>query len=110
MLWHTRTCAGPGVEPGAGMRWLVLCVLAACAVSDDDEVVVLDEVASPVLGCSATDQPTGVVRETISIDGIDRGYLLSVPVDYAPTRSYPLVFGWHGLGSSAEVSRLYFGI
>jgi polyhydroxybutyrate depolymerase len=40
-------------------------------------------------------------NETISVDGTERNYMLSVPKTYATGRSYPLILALHGDGQDA---------
>ncbi len=53
---------------------------------------------------------TGVMNDTITVRDQAREYTLAVPADYDATTPYPLVFAWHGRGSSAAQARSYFGI
>lgn len=41
-----------------------------------------------------------LLNQTITVDGIERSYLLYVPSDYDASEAYPLVFNLHGLGSN----------
>jgi poly(3-hydroxybutyrate) depolymerase len=37
----------------------------------------------------------------INVNGTKREFILTLPEDYDNSKSYPLIFGWHGLGLSA---------
>jgi polyhydroxybutyrate depolymerase len=52
--------------------------------------------------CGPAGAPTGVQRETVEVRGKSRSYVLSVPDGYRAGTPMPLVFAWHGLGSSGE--------
>jgi polyhydroxybutyrate depolymerase len=65
----------------------------------------------PSVGCSAGASPP-VGAQTLSVDGTERSYIVSLPEGYDPTVPYPLVFAFHGLGGSAELvsGKYYFGL
>jgi poly(3-hydroxybutyrate) depolymerase len=44
------------------------------------------------------------------VAGEERTFVLDVPDNYDPTRAYPLVTAWHGLGGDGALARSYFGI
>jgi poly(3-hydroxybutyrate) depolymerase len=52
-------------------------------------------------GCGSTTAPQNGVQ-TIDVDGMSREYILAVPDDYDANNAYPLIFGWHWRGGSAE--------
>jgi poly(3-hydroxybutyrate) depolymerase len=53
----------------------------------------------PETGCGAARWP--LEREhTLVVDGLTRQFSLAVPTGYDPTRAYPVIFSWHGLGGS----------
>lgn len=64
----------------------------------------------PVGPCGQPPPFTGVMPQTVEAAGVERDYDLSIPADYDPNKSYPLVFAWHGLGGSGELARLYFKV
>lgn len=47
---------------------------------------------------------------SVDVAGVERTFVLRLPPDYDPTRAYPLVFAWHGLGGSGAGAQRYFGI
>lgn len=55
-------------------------------------------------GCGLPAMP-GVSTVTLSVNGVQRSYLLSVPSTYSPTVPSRLVFAWHGLGGSGQTMR-----
>ncbi len=65
--------------------------------------------APPTGGCG-TAGATGVQNGTIDVAGTPRTYVLFVPPGYDGTRSFPLVFAWHGRTSNGAQARQYFGI
>jgi polyhydroxybutyrate depolymerase len=52
-------------------------------------------------GCGSTMTPASGAL-SIDVDGTSRDYILAVPDDYDSDHPYPLVFGWHWRGGSAE--------
>ncbi len=64
----------------------------------------------PSLGCSETSPSSGAF--SLLVDEVERTYLVSLPENYEPSRPYPLVFAFHGLGGSGELvsGPWYFGI
>lgn len=54
----------------------------------------------------AADEAVGtVVKESLSFDGMERTYEYYVPTSYDGSEPVPLLFSFHGLGSSAEGQR-----
>jgi len=49
----------------------------------------------------------GVTTQHVTVGGVDRQYLLSIPPGYDPAKPAPLVFDFHGLGSNMEEQSLY---
>jgi polyhydroxybutyrate depolymerase len=60
-------------------------------------------------GCGLAVEP-GETTVELEVGESTREYILVVPTGYDPDTPLPLVFGFHGLGSNAAVSRLYFQI
>jgi polyhydroxybutyrate depolymerase len=60
-------------------------------------------------GCGMPGSP-GVTTVSIDVDGTEREYLVVIPDGYDPATPLPLVFAWHGRGSTHEQARLYFGL
>jgi polyhydroxybutyrate depolymerase len=59
-------------------------------------------------GCQDFTAGPGLLpNETIVSGGIERSYLLYVPSTYTPNRPMPLVFNFHGLGSSGPAQFAY---
>jgi poly(3-hydroxybutyrate) depolymerase len=46
--------------------------------------------------------------QTTLVAGKERRYLVQLPADYDPTKSYPVLFGLHGAGGSGESFANYF--
>lgn len=57
--------------------------------------------ARPSMGCGST-TPAASGTYTIDVDGAEREYILTLPDDYDSSNPYPLIFGWHPLGGSAQ--------
>lgn len=58
-------------------------------------------------GCGTIAYTTGVSYGRITVDGLERTYVLVVPSQYSSTVPMPLTFGWHGnywTGSSFRTS------
>ncbi len=53
----------------------------------------------PKSGCGRV-AVTGTTTRHVTVDGVDRQYLLSIPDDYDRSQPAPLVFDFHGLGSN----------
>ena len=57
-------------------------------------------------GCSADTWPKPAngnnQKLTIVVGGKTREYVVGIPSDYSPTKRYPLVFAWHGLGGTGD--------
>ena len=61
------------------------------------------------LGCHRAATP-GLATRTLTVDGDERDYLLSIPASYDPAKRTPLIFDFHGLGSDKEEQALYSGL
>ena len=44
---------------------------------------------------------------TIAVSGATRSYVISVPADYASSKSWPVIFGFHGLNTDGKSARGY---
>lgn len=66
-------------------------------------------IAAPVGACRAAPSPpaAGDVDGVLSVGGVDRRYVLYVPPGYDGETALPVVFDFHGYGSSAEVQLVY---
>lgn len=53
-------------------------------------------------GCGSTPPPESG-SYAIDVNGAEREYVLSLPNGYDSNHAYPLIFGWHPLGSSAGI-------
>lgn len=51
-----------------------------------------------------------VSKESISVAGTGRSYVLSVPKTYDPGRKYPLIVALHGDGGDADGFRVFLGL
>lgn len=54
----------------------------------------------PSSGCGMADPPSGAL--SIMVGDLERKYIVSLPDAYDPQNAYPVIFGFHGLGGSAE--------
>lgn len=65
-----------------------------------------DDDPTPSSGCGSTTPPQSgtytIEVDTTDADGQSREYILTLPDDYDSDHPYPLVFGWHPLGGSAQ--------
>ena len=87
-------------------RWALLAVpLIALAIG----LVWLEPgPASAASSCApARPHASGDFAETIVSGSLTREYLLHIPPSYAGDDQVPLVFNWHGLGSSNSVQQNY---
>jgi predicted esterase len=55
---------------------------------------------SPGCGKAATASPASGDAKTVTVGGVSRSFLLYVPSGYDPTRGYPVVTVWHGIGAT----------
>lgn len=65
--------------------------------------------ASPTGGCGKA-ATAGVSNGTISVGGVTRTYVLSIPAGYDPKKPLPLAFGWHGRTGDGKGFRAYSGV
>ncbi len=68
------------------------------------------ETTGPLYGSEGCGKSGQGIPDTIDVDGQERTFVLDVPDAYDPTRAYPLVTAWHGLGGDGALARSYFGI
>jgi polyhydroxybutyrate depolymerase len=54
-------------------------------------------------GSPAPAAPSG--ERTVTVAGVERSFLVDVPASYDPALAYPLVFGFHGAGTSGALFR-----
>ena len=52
-------------------------------------------------GCNAAAWPEDGSKQIV-VDGLSRDYILTLPENYDASKSYRLIFAWHGLGGTAE--------
>ncbi|MBK6462787.1 MAG: prolyl oligopeptidase family serine peptidase [Myxococcales bacterium] len=55
---------------------------------------------SPGCGLAASPSPAAGVRKTVTVGGVARSFVLFVPAGYDPTRAYPVVLVFHGIGAT----------
>jgi len=53
-------------------------------------------------GCGVAATPSGTDGDarTVTVNGVDRSYIVYVPPGYDPTRNYPVVLEYHGIGAT----------
>lgn len=51
-----------------------------------------------------------LLEKTITVDGLERDYLLYVPAAYDGSEDWPLVFNLHGAGSNARAQMIFSGM
>lgn len=49
-------------------------------------------------------------KNTLTVDGVERSYLLQMPPNYDPSKAYPLVIGVHGRTNSNQMVKDYMGL
>lgn len=59
-------------------------------------------------GCGRDPGPDG--EQTVTVQGAERKYIVSLPADYDSSKQYPLVFAWHGRGGDGALAKLYFKV
>lgn len=80
------------------------------STSGDDTgstTVTEDSGPMPSTGCGAASPGSG--RASIDVGGTSREYILTLPDNYDPNHAYPVVFGFHPLGGSADQVATGFG-
>lgn len=78
-ITHDSSSAGAGTTGGGGMA------------------------AEPA--CDPSSLPSGDSRQTVSVDGQSRSYVLHLPPSYDASRRAPLVLDFHGIGESGDRER-----
>jgi len=76
----------------------------------DETTTGTTDTGEPIGGCGKVPDVSGSTPLKITVDGMERDYILSMPDDYDPATAYPLVFAWHGRGGDGALAQLYFGI
>lgn len=67
---------------------------------DDDGGTLPLPTTSPGCGLAASASPATGDKKTLDVAGAKRSYVLFVPKDYDPSRAYPVVFVFHGIGAN----------
>ena len=49
------------------------------------------------------------IYETVNVNGVNREYIVYLPVDFDPTETMPVLFAFHGGGGSPEKMMQYYG-
>lgn len=81
----------------------LILLLTACASSDADQVNPDDPTnETPPVDDPIEDVSTGKSTKQINVNGTNRDYILYVPENYTGDTPLPLLFSFHGLGSSME--------
>ncbi len=64
----------------------------------------------PSVGCGTMDPPSGEINITVGAD--QRMYIVSLPDEYDASHPYPVIFGFHGRGGSADgvTNNYYLGL
>lgn len=62
-----------------------------------------------VITCPTTNLPVGDSNRTITVDGVQRQFLVHVPPGYTGQEPVPVVFDFHGLGGSGPGQRNFTG-
>src|SRR5690606_41730339 len=65
---------------------------------------------APAGPCGQPAPFTGAMAPKIEAAGMERDYTLVIPGDYDPEHAYPVVFAWHGRGTTGGLARLYFKV
>lgn len=55
--------------------------------------------------CQTKGHASGVFREKILVNGVNRSFILFVPIEYSDRNKHRLVVSWHGLGLSSDQMR-----
>ena len=74
---------------------------AGDTVRGDDAVPGVDTSVPGSIGCGATAWPEEGPKQ-ITIDSLDREYIITFPASYSSENPYKVIFAWHGLGGTAE--------
>ncbi len=65
--------------------------------------------AAPTGGCGKP-ATSGVSNGIITVGGVERKYVLSIPAGYDANKPYLLGFGWHGRTGNGALFKLYSGV
>ena len=82
---------------------------AASASAASDRASTSASAASPAANAPDCNRPhpSGQTTETLDFDGVNREYELYVPPSYDGTQAVPVVFNFHGYGSTAKEQMVY---
>ena len=70
---------------------------------------VVESVPSPVTsGCGAA--APGAPLQSVTVNGLERSFILHVPATYDPNRPHELIFAFHGRTNSNAQVQQYFGL
>jgi polyhydroxybutyrate depolymerase len=89
-------------------KWIRAAVqtLATTTTSTSTTSTTTTTVPQPVISYTDIVDPVDPTLHTITIEGMQpRTYYLNVPPKYTPGTPVPLLFGFHGLGGSAQLFR-----
>lgn len=78
------------------------------SLTDSALVVVMETTAmsSGSEGCGKTaTRPDPATKQTLSVSGTNRTYLLFLPTNYDKSKEYPVVFAFHGGGGNGAAAR-----
>jgi len=93
----------------AALSLLLLALLAACGGSEGAPAATATPAPASAICSPARPHPPGSSSATITSAGAERSYLLEVPSSYTGAEALPLVFNFHGFGSTAAEQALYSG-
>lgn len=81
--------------------------IAVSSLIDSTLQMVLDTaVTTASEGCGKTaTRPDPASKQTLSVSGTNRTYLLFLPTNYSSTTEYPVVFAFHGGGGNGAAAR-----
>lgn len=86
---------------------VLVALVAGCSSGDDDgEAAAPDETTPATAEADCTPArpfDTSGEEQTLSFEGQDRTYVVTLPDDYDGTLALPVVFGFHGFGGNKEV-------
>lgn len=102
-LDHTGVFPRHSYLPGTDLLRERAADLIARAIRLDEDRILPN--LSAGCGKSTRDEPS-----TVTVNGVERTFLLSVPKRYSPSEPTPLIIAFHGRTNSNEQVRAYYGL
>jgi poly(3-hydroxybutyrate) depolymerase len=106
VLWGAQACTDDGGEKGDGTEGEESTGGDGDADGDSDGDADSDAPEVPSEGCGVSAMGSG--SHSLTVDDVERTFVLDLPTDYDNSTAYPVIFGFHGMGGSGEMFRSSF--